>query len=340
MAQVVRFHRYGGPEVLRVDAVEVGAPGPGEVRIAVHAFGLNRVEALSRGGMFAPVSFPARLGYEAAGVIEAVGPGVTGRDPTEWRVGDRVATLYGLDMERWGTYADTLLYPADMLVAVADGQSLVSALVAAAASWMQYGTAFALIEVANISAGDAVVITAASSSVGLAAIQIANERGATPIAVTRGRDKAPALRQLGAAHVIVSDEEDVAARIREATGGAGARVAFDAVAGPPLASLLGAMAPMGVVIVYGMLAGHAVELTLPSLMMANLTLRGFAADALVRDPASRRRLVDYIAPRLASGALAPVIDRTFALDDIVAAHEFLESNRQIGKIVVTTGREP
>ncbi|MBU6269579.1 MAG: zinc-binding dehydrogenase [Sphingomonadales bacterium] len=237
MARVVRFHGFGGPEVLRVDAVDGGAPGPGEVRIAVHAFGLNRVEAMSRAGQFMPVTFPARLGYEAAGVIEAVGPGVSG-----WQPGDRVATLFGLDMERYGTYADTILYPADMLVPVAPTQSLVEA----AASWMQYGTAYALIEVGQIGPGDAVVINAASSSVGLAAIAIANECGAVPIAVTRGRDKQAALRAAGAAHVIVSDEEDIATRIRAITGGRGAQVAFDAVAGPGLTALAGAMAPKGV----------------------------------------------------------------------------------------------
>ena len=329
MARVVRFHRFGGPEVLQVDTVEIGEPGPGEVRIAVHAFGLNRVETMSRSGHFLPVTFPARLGYEAAGVIEAIGPGVA-----SWRVGDRVATLFGLDMERYGTHADTLLYPADMLVPVAAEQSLVEA----AASWMQYGTAFALVEIGAIGPGDAVVINAASSSVGLAAIQIASDRGAVPVAVTRGRDKAPALLAAGAAHVIVSDEEDIATRIRALTDGKGAKLAFDAVAGPGLTVLAGAMASKGIMIVYGMLAGYEVSMSLLPLTMANLTLRGFAADLLVRETDSRRRLVDYVGSRLASGAFRPVIDRTFALDDVAAAHAWLEGNRQVGKIVVTTGR--
>ncbi|MDE2405970.1 MAG: zinc-dependent alcohol dehydrogenase family protein [Sphingomonadales bacterium] len=328
-ARVVRFPAFGGPEVLQVDAVDIGQPGPGEVRIAVHAFGLNRVEAMSRAGQYMPVTFPARLGYEAAGVIEALGPGVTG-----WSVGDRVATLFGLDMERYGTYADTLAYPADMLVPVAPSQSLVEA----AASWMQYGTAYALVEIGRIAAGDAVVINAASSSVGLAAIAIANDHGAVPIAVTRGRDKAAALRAAGAAHVIVSDEEDVAARVRELTGGRGAQVAFDAVAGPGLTALMGAMAPKGIVIVYGMLGGYSAELGLLALTGGNLTLRGFAANLLVEEVDSRARLVDYVGSRLASGAFRPTLDRTFALEDIAEAHRRLESNRQVGKIVVTTGR--
>ncbi|MDE2621234.1 MAG: zinc-binding dehydrogenase, partial [Sphingomonadales bacterium] len=211
-------------------------------------------------------------------------------------------------------------------------------LVEAAASWMQYGTAFALVEIGAIGPDDAVVINAASSSVGLAAIQIANDRGAVPIAVTRGRDKAAALHVAGAAHVIVSDEEDVAGRIRAITGDRGANVAFDAVAGPGLTALAGSMASKGTIIVYGMLAGYEVSLSLLPLTAGNVTLRGFAADLLVREADSRARLVDYVGSRLASGAFRPIIDRTFALEDIAEAHKWLEGNRQIGKIVVTTGR--
>jgi NADPH:quinone reductase len=327
MAKIVRFHEFGGPEVLQVEDVDVGAPGPGEVRIRVGAFGLNRVEAIYRSGNFSPVGFPATIGYEAAGADLGDHAGVT-----DWRPGDRVATLFGLSMEHYGTYGEEIVFPTDMLVPVAHGQSLVEA----AASWMQYGTAYALIDVANVGATDTVVINAASSSVGIAAIQIAKDRGALPIAVTRGRGKARAIAGLGAAEVIVSDEEDVPARIVEVTGGRGATVAFDAVAGPPLAGLLGAMASQGMVIVYGMLAGHSVDLLLPPLMMNNLTLRGFSADLLIRQPESRRRVVDYVSAGLASGRLAPVIDRTFTLADVAQAHRYLESNLQLGKIVVTT----
>ena len=328
MAKVVRFHEFGGPEVLRLDEVDVGDPGLGEVRIRVGAFGLNRVETYFRsGGFMPPDTLPAKIGYEAAGVIEAVGPGVT-----QWSPGDRVAALFGLLMDKYGTYGEQIVYPADMLVPVADGQSLTQA----AASWMQYGTAYALIDLGHVKAGDAVVINAASSSVGLAAIQIANAEGATPIAVTRGRGKAEALKALGAAHAIVSDEEDVAARIMEITGGKGADIAFDAVAGQPLAALLSAMAPRGTVIVYGMLAGYSVELMLPLLMQGNLALHGFAADRLIKDAADRAKVVDYIAMGLASGALKPVVDRTFDISEIVEAHRYLESNVQLGKIVVTT----
>ena len=116
MVRTVRFRAFGGPEVLSLDEVTVRDPGAGEVRIRVAAFGLNRVEALFRSGAMGPVSFPSRIGYEAAGTIIALGAGVT-----NWRVGDAVATLYGLSMEGWGTHAEEIVYPADMLVPLASG---------------------------------------------------------------------------------------------------------------------------------------------------------------------------------------------------------------------------
>ena len=327
MARVVRFHRFGDPDVLQLDTVAIGAPGPGEVRIRVGAFGLNRIETLYRRGEFGAVSFPAKIGYEAAGIIDAVGSGVT-----NWKTGDRVATLFGLPMERYGTHGEQILYPADRLVPVAAGLSLTDA----AASWMMYGTAYALVDVAQIDTGDVVIVNAASSSVGIAALQIANRHGAIPIAITRGRAKAAALKSLGAAHVIVSDEEDVTARVLEITNGNGARIAFDAIGGAPLTALLEAVAPLGVIIVYGMMAGYALELALPQLMLKNLTLRGFSADLLINSPTKRALLTNYVSSGLAGGALKPVISRIFDISDTAAAHHYLESNEQIGKVVVTT----
>lgn len=326
-ARIVRFHAFGGPEVLSLDEVEVGEPGPGEVRLRVGAFGLNRVEAMFRAGHYVPTTFPSRLGYEAAGTIEALGEGVTG-----WKVGDRVATLFGLPMMDWGTHGEALVYPASLLVPVPDGQSLTEA----AASWMQYATAWALVECGHVKPGDVVAINAASSSVGLAAIQIALAHQAVPVAITRGRDKAPALEAAGAAHVIVSDEEDMTERLMAITGGAGADIVFDAVAGAPLAALLAATRPRGVVIVYGLLAGPTVELSLLPLIGSNLTLRGWSADDLIRQPEPCRRMVEWVGTRLADRRLVPIIDRTFPLEHVADAHRWLEANRQIGKIVVET----
>lgn len=325
--KVVRFHAFGGPEELRLDDLPVEEPGPGEVRFRVGAIGLNRVEAQYRSGQFLQPDLPSKIGYEAAGVVEAVGPGVTALAP-----GDRVATLTGTPMDRYGTYAERTLFPAEMLTKVLPGQPLVEA----AACWMQYFTAYAIIEAGKVRTGDHVVITAASSSVGLAAIQIANAEGATPIAVTRGREKAEALLRAGAAHVIISDEEDAAARVRELTGGTGARIVFDAVGGTMLPALATATAPGGILIYYGVLAGLPVDFPWMALLGLNLSLRGFAANVLSQDPEARERVVAYVNAGLSNGALKPVVDRAFPLEEIAEAHRHLESNRQFGKIVVTT----
>lgn len=326
MAKIVRMHGLGAADVLRLEEVEVPAPGAGEVLIRVAAIGLNRVEAMFRSGGYWTPELPSKLGYEAAGTIEAVGP-----DVTEWAVGDRVACIPGLSMEQYGTYGEQILYRADMLVATPDGQSDVEA----AATWMQYLTAFAILWEGKLTAGDPVVITAASSSVGLAAIQLANLVGAVPIAVTRGRGKADALSAAGAAHVIVSDEQDVAEAIRAATGGAGAAMLFDAIGGPGFAGLVGALRPHAQAIIYGQLGGPIADLPSGLMTYLDVTVRGYAANHLIAIPAQRERALATIQAGLADGTLKPVIDRTFPLDEIADAHRYLEGNTQFGKIVVT-----
>ncbi len=325
MARVVRFHKLGGPQVLQIDDLGVGEPGPGEVRIMVKAFGLNRVEAMFRCGEFGLPNLPSKIGYEAAGIIEAVGYGVDNVKP-----GDRVATLPGLSMEEYGTNGELILYPAAQLVPIPDHQSMTDA----AATWMQYLTAYGLIAHGKIQSGDTVVITAASSSVGLAAIQICNMVGAVPIAVTRSRKKANGLLNKGASQVIVSDEDEVAQAILQLTDGKGAKVLFDAVAGQPLAQLLSSLAPQGVAILYGTLAGAELTLALQSVLLHGLTIRGFAANELLENSLQRAEAINFIQSGIEQGHLIPVIDRLFPFSEIVKAHEYLEGNTQLGKIVI------
>jgi NADPH:quinone reductase-like Zn-dependent oxidoreductase len=191
MPRAIRFYQTGGPEVLKIESVDLAGPGVGEVRIAVKALGLNRAESMFRSGQYLEQpSFPARLGYEAAGIVEAVGQGVTGFEP-----GDAVSTVPAFSQNQYGVYGDVAIVPA---AAVAKHPPSLS-WTEAAAIWMQYLTAYgALIEIATLGEGDTVLIPAASSSVGIAAIQIANLVGATPIALTRTPDKRAALEQLGA----------------------------------------------------------------------------------------------------------------------------------------------
>jgi NADPH:quinone reductase-like Zn-dependent oxidoreductase len=325
MSKVVRFHAIGGPEVLQIDELEVGDPGPGEVRLAVGAIGLNRVEAMFRSGEMGVPRLPSRIGYEAAGTVEALGAGVG-----DFQVGDRVAVLSGLSMEDYGVCADTALYPADMLIRQPDNLSVEQS----AAAWMQYLTAYAILGVADLKAGEPVLITAASSSVGLAAIQIANLVGAVPIAATRGRAKAEALLEHGAAHVIVGEEEGIVEGVRRLTEGRGVRVIFDAVAGDTLPALVEAACPHGWIIVYGTLAGAVAPIPLHFAMLKGLTIRGYAMNDFMADLTQRRRALDFIYHGLGTGRLKPVIDQVFPIEQVADAYRRLEGNAQIGKILV------
>lgn len=328
MSKIVRFHRIGGPDVLQLDELDIGAPKAGEVRIRVRALGLNRAEAMFRSGAYleAPV-LPARLGYEAAGEIEAIGEGVTG-----FSIGDAVSTIPAFSMNEYGVYGEAAIAPAH---AVAKHPATLS-WSEAAAIWMQYLTAYgALIELGNLSKADSVIITAASSSVGLAAIQIVNSLGAVSIATTRSGAKRDALLAAGARHVIATEEQDLAAEVMRLTGGRGARLAFDPVGGPGVEALAAALTQRGTIFLYGALSPQPTPFPLFPALAKNLTLRAYTLFSVTQIPESLERGKRFIIDGLEAGSLAPVIARSFALEDIVEAHRYLESNQQVGKIVVT-----
>jgi NADPH2:quinone reductase len=205
----------------------------------------------------------------------------------------------------------------------------------AAASWQQYLTAYGpLVEPATLRPGDAVLITAASSSVGRGAIQMARLLGCEVIATTRSRAKCDVLLAGGAHHVIVTDEEDLAARVAAITGGKGVRLALDPIAGPGLSALAEAAGQGATIVEYGQLSREPTPFPLLAVLRKHLTIRGYTLWEITLDPARRRRAVDYIAGHLAHGTLRPVIDRVFTLDQIVEAHRYIESGRQTGKIVI------
>lgn len=328
MAKVVRFHAVGGPEVLRIEEIEVPSPGKGGVQIRIHALGLNRAELMFRTGQYlSEPRFPARPGYEAAGTVAAIGEGVTG-----FKIGDAVSVIPGFDLNDYGFYGDLANAPASLVAHHPSSLSWVEA----AAIWMQYMTAYgALIDIAGLKSGETVVIPAASSSVGLAAIQIANKVGATPVALTRGRSKRQALVEAGAAHVIATDEQDLVEEILAITGDKGARVVFDPVGGPTIEKLTKAMAGFGILFIYGALSTEPTPLPLFDVLVKDLTIRGYKLGEVTTDAARLERGKRFIIEGLADGSLKPIIARTFPLKEIAEAHRYMESNRQIGKIVVT-----
>jgi NADPH:quinone reductase-like Zn-dependent oxidoreductase len=328
VAKVVRFHELGGPEVLKLEEVDVGAPGPGEVRLKVEAIGLNRAEALFRAGHYLEAAtLPARLGYEAAGRVDAVGP-----DVADLAVGDAVAVVPAFSLNRYGMYGEVVLAPAHAVVRTPAGITAVEA----AAVWMQYLTAYgALIDIAGLGPDDAVVIPAASSSVGLAAIQIARMVGATAVATTRSGAKAEALRRAGAEHVVATARDDLVGEVNRITGGKGASVIFDPVAGPMVETLAEAAAPGGILFIYGLLSMRPTPFpTLPALGKG-LSLRGYTLFEIVSDPERFARGKGFVLDGLAKGALKPIIAKTFPIEQIVEAHRYMETGEQFGKIVVT-----
>jgi NADPH:quinone reductase-like Zn-dependent oxidoreductase len=328
MTRVVRFHEYGDANVLRMEDVEVRPPASDEIQINVKAIGLNRAEVMFRSGRYLQEAvFPSQLGYEAAGFVKALGAEVTG-----FSVNDAVSVIPTLDMSRWPTYGEVINIPARYVVKHPGNVSLEQA----AAAWMQYVTAWgALIAQAKLSAGDFVIVSAASSSVGIAAIQVARSVGATVIATTRSSAKARPLLDAGAHYVIATSEEDLAARVKTITDGKGARVVFDPIGGPAIAQLAQCMSFGGILLEYGALSTD--EGTFPQFALLGkcLTFKGYLYIEVTSDDDLLARAKKFISEGLASGALVPLISRTFKFEEIQEATRFLESNEQVGKIVVT-----
>jgi len=328
MARIVRIHKTGGPEVLTFENLKDTPPAANEISIQVKALGLNRSEAMFRSGRHIETAqFPARLGYEAAGTISAIGTDVSG-----FAIGDAVSIIPPPSVTKWGTYGEVATVPSDFVVKHPESLSWVQA----AAVWMQNVTAYGgLVDIAKIQAGDAVIILAASSSVGLAAIQIANSVGAISIATTRTDAKKQALLDFGAQHVIATETEDLCARVNKITGDQGARIVFDPIGGPGIATLLNAMSPQGILISYGFLSHEVTPYPIFTIVAKCLTLRGFTFKEIALNPERLANAKQFILEKLAQGKLLPVIDKTFTFDELVEAHRYLEANNQFGKIVVT-----
>jgi NADPH:quinone reductase-like Zn-dependent oxidoreductase len=325
---VVRFHELGGPDVLRLENLEVPPPGPSEVKIRVEAIGLNRAELAFRSGRYLErPKLPSRLGYEAAGTVISVGESVHGFTP-----GQRVGVIPAFSLTDYGTYGEEVLVPMHAVVPCPSDVSSVTF----AAGWMQYLTAYGgLIEVGSLRSDDYVLITAASSSVGLASIELALAIGARPIAATRTNAKRDALHRAGAAHVIATQEQDLVSEVRKITGDMGARLVFDAVAGPFVETLAKATAPGGSIIIYGGLSAQATPFPGGLAMVKGLTMRGYTLFEITRVPERLTKAKDFIVSGLRSGKFTPVIDKTFHLQDIADAHRYMEASEHVGKIVVT-----
>ncbi|MBO9557201.1 MAG: quinone oxidoreductase [Caulobacter sp.] len=308
--------RIGGPEVLEAVDLPIPSPGPGQILVRHQAVGLNFIDTYHRGGLY-PMKMPAVLGLEAAGVVEVVGEGVA-----RFKAGDRVAYNGTL-----GAYAEAAVVPADRAVKVPDGVSLETA----AAVLLKGMTAEFLVRRCHkVEPGQTVLVHAAAGGVGSLLVQWAKALGATVIATVGSQAKAAIARDLGADHVILYGEEDVAARVAEITGGRGVAVAYDGVGKDTFEASFKSLGRRGVLATFGNASG-------PVPPFAPLELSGKSLYV------TRPRLFDYIATTqelddsaaalfavLGSGAVKIEIGQTFPLAEARAAHEALEGRRTTG----------
>lgn len=348
MTKVVRFDQTGGPEVLKLEDIPLAEPGPGEVRVRVEAIGLNRSDSIFREGHYLQKpTFLSRLGADAAGIVEAVGsalpeiPDVShqpafardiGPNRTPVKVGDRVVSIAGFNLSKHGVFGETTILPASFVTPYP--QTL--APTEAASLLVPYLTPWgALVDYGQMHEGDYVLLTAASSSVGLAALQVVRAAGAIAIATTRSAKKKQALLDAGAEHVIVTSEEDLVKRVQEITVSIGVRLIFDSIAGSSLEQLAEVAAVGANIFLYGALSTEPTPLPLWTVMAKELNVRGYSLYEVFGSPARFSRAMRYLEEGVRAGNIKPVIDRTFTFDRIVEAHHYLESNQQLGRIVVT-----
>ncbi len=326
-AQVVRFNQVGGPEVLKLETMEIPAPAPTEVRLRVKAIGVNRIDAVFRLGHFEPPVFPSKIGFEAAGIVEAVGSEVK-----HVTVGDAVSVVPGFSNRDYGTYGDLILVPAYTLQKHPETLSFEEA----ASLWTSYLAVYGmLVDRAQLKAGQFVVINAASSGAGLAAIQMTNLIGGVSIALTTSEAKKAALLKAGAQHVVVTGGGDFSAQVLALTGGKGANVILDAVGGAQFASLVTAAAERAKILAYGVLSYAPGAYPAAGVVFKMLTVEGYNMGDLLMDQPKAQAGIEFVKRGVQAGKLKPTVGKIFPFADAVEAHRYLDSNQQFGKVVLS-----
>lgn len=322
MTHAIRIHETGGPEVMRWEKVEVPAPGPHEARVRHAAVGLNFIDIYFRTGRY-PLQLPSGLGLEGAGVVEAVGSGVT-----EVQVGDRVAYAGGPP----GAYAEARNLPADRLVKLPDAIDFRTA----AAMMLQGMTAqYLLRRTYRVQPGDTILIQAAAGGVGLIVCQWAKSLGATVIGTVSSDEKAVLAKAHGCDHPVVYTREDFVARVKELTGGEGVPVVYDSVGADTFTKSLDCLRPLGLMVTFGQSAGPV-----PPVDTQELSKRGSLF-------LTRPTLFTYIAKRadllqsaqelfevVAAGKVKIEVNQTYALKDVAQAHSDLAARKTTGSTIL------
>ncbi len=332
--RVVHFHKTGGPEVLKVEEITLPEPRGREVLVRVFAIGLSRVDALWREGRY----------FEEPRLPAGIGCCAIGREVQTVKVGDHVSTIPAAALSDYTAHGEMIVYPEQALFV---HPSSLDSQGAVAVNTGLFGAYFALAELSGVQPGQYVVITAASSSMGVGAIQVAKRLGAKTIVVTRSESKKQGLSAAGADYILVAGTDDVQGAILDVTKDEGADIVYDGVGGPGLEDLVWATRRFGRLVVYGCLGAmeEATPLPLGACFLRGLNLHptfkifDFTGHRRLSIPPNRAavdRARRFVFDGLNEGAFQPKVDRIFTgLDQYAAAHEYMATDKQIGKIVVS-----
>jgi len=323
MAKAVRFYETGGPEVLRYEDVEVGEPGPGQVRLRHVAVGLNYADTYFRNGTYA-VPLPSGMGVEAAGVVVAVGEGVNNVVP-----GDRV-TYTGF-INTLGAYSTERLVPAAPLIRLPESIAFETA---AAMTMRGLTSAYLMRRIHDFKPGDSILLHAAAGGVGLIVSQWARLLGLRVIGTVSSEAKAQVALAHGCSDVIDYSREDVAKRVRELTDGRGVDVVFDSVGKDTFMSSLDSLKRRGLMVCVGTASGPIPPFDPVLLAMkGSIFLTRPALADYIADPAEKAALLDELFTHVGNGDIRIEINQHYALEDAVQAHRDLESRKTTGSSI-------
>ena len=321
MAKAIRFYETGGPEVLRLETVEVGEPGPGQARVRHTGIAVNFIDIYVRTGRY-PAPLPSGLGSDAVGVVEAVGEGVS-----EVAVGDRVGYLIGPQ----GAYSDVRLMPAAVLIKLPDGISD-----STAATLMMKGMTaqYLFRQVFHLKGGETILYHAAAGGVGLIACQWARAMGVTMIGTVSTDEKAALAKANGCTHTIITGREDIAQRVKEITGGKGVPVVFDSVGKDTLEASLNSLQTRGTLVSNGTSSGPVVIDTMQLAAKGSLWVTRPAMMHYIMPRAHMLDMAQEVFDMVLAGKIKSEASQTFALADAADAHRALESRKTVGATVL------
>ena len=321
MPNAIRFHRTGGPEVLQLETVEVGNPGPGQARVRHTFVAVNFIDVYFRTGRY-PAPLPSGLGSDAVGVVEAIGPGVS-----DIRVGDRVGYLLGPQ----GAYSDVRIMPADVLIKLPDE---ISDRTASAIMMKGMTAQYLFHQVFPLKGGETILYHAAAGGVGLIACQWARAIGVTMIGTVSSDEKAAIAKAHGCTHTIVSTHEDIAARVREITGGKGVPVVYDSVGKDTLQASLDSLQPRGTLVSNGTTSGPVVVDSTTLAVKGSLWLTRPAMIHYATPRPQMLAMADELFHMVLAGKIKGEPKRTYALAEAAEAHRALESRKTVGATVL------